>query len=261
MDVQAINKALELAELGIASYPTKDKKPLTPHGHYDATTEPKKLKQLFKHPSDINIRLNTSHLIVLDVDRHAGGKNGIEKLYKLAEQHGNFFSETYFESTPHNGLHFFFKTNAKQLRDKTDLDNGLEIIADQIVIAPSIGYEPAKHMSFKDIKEAPMWLVDMAKVHPRHSAENSAQYNGIKRYGAYLLEEMAQGATTGQRNTYLTKMIGKMLYQGTAPKVVYEFACIANQHFVNPTLSDKELNKIFKSVLQRETKRLKGVSV
>lgn len=159
------------------------------------------------------------------------------------------------------GLHFFFKTNAKQLRDKTDLDNGLEIIADQIVIAPSRGYETAKHMSYKDIKEAPMWLVDMAKVNLSHSAENSGQYNGIKRYGAYLLEEMAQGAIRGQRNTYLTKMIGKMLYQGTAPKVVYEFACIANQHFVNPTLSDKELNRIFKSVLQRETKRLEGVSV
>jgi len=261
VDVQAINKALELAELGIASYPTKDKKLLTPHGHYDATTELKKLKRLFKHSSDINIRLNTSHLIVLDVDRHTEGKNGTEALYKLAEQHGNFFSETYFESTPHNGLHFFFKTNAKQLRDKTNLGNGVEIITDQIVIAPSRGYEPAKHMSFKDIKEAPMWLVDMAKVNLSHSAENSGQYNGIKRYGAYLLEEMAQGAIRGQRNTYLTKMIGKMLYQGTAPKVVYEFACIANQHFVNPTLSDKELNRIFKSVLQRETKRLKGVSV
>jgi len=259
--MQVINKALELAKLGIASYPTKDKKPLTPHGQYDATTEPDKLKQLFKHPSNINIRLNTSHLIVLDVDRHVGGKNGIEALYKLVEQHGNFFNETYFESTPHNGLHFFFKTNAKQLRDKTNLNNGLEIITDQIVIAPSKGYEPAKHMSFKDIKEAPMWLVDMTKVNLNHSAENSAQYNSIKRYGAYLLEEMAQGATTGQRNTYLTKMIGKMLYQGTAPKVVYEFACIANQHFVNPTLSDRELNSIFKSVLQRETKRLKGMRV
>lgn len=259
MDVQAINKALELAELGIASYPTKDKKPLTPHGHYDATTELKKLKRLFKHSSDINIRLNTSHLIVLDVDRHTEGKNGTEALYKLAEQHGNFFSETYFESTPHNSLHFFFKTNTKQLRDKTNLGNGLEIITDQIVIAPSRGYEPAKHMSFKDIKKAPTWLVDMAKVYPSYSVENSAQYNGIKRYGAYLLEEMAQGATTGQRNTYLTKMIGKMLYQGTAPKVVYEFACIANQHFVNPTLSDKELNSIFRSVLKRQ--QLKGMSV
>ncbi|MBF7139091.1 bifunctional DNA primase/polymerase [Pediococcus pentosaceus] len=257
--MQAINKALELAELGIASYPTKDKKPLTPHGHYDATTELKKLKRLFKHSSDINIRLNTSHLIVLDVDRHTEGKNGTEALYKLAEQHGNFFSETYFESTPHNSLHFFFKTNTKQLRDKTNLGNGLEIITDQIVIAPSRGYEPAKHMSFKDIKKAPTWLVDMAKVYPSYSVENSAQYNGIKRYGAYLLEEMAQGATTGQRNTYLTKMIGKMLYQGTAPKVVYEFACIANQHFVNPTLSDKELNSIFRSVLKRQ--QLKGMSV
>ncbi|MCM6820599.1 bifunctional DNA primase/polymerase [Pediococcus pentosaceus] len=257
--MQAINKALELAELGIASYPTKDKKPLTPHGHYDATTELKKLKRLFKHSSDINIRLNTSHLIVLDLDRHTEGKNGTEALYKLAEQHGNFFSETYFESTPHNSLHFFFKTNTKQLRDKTNLGNGLEIITDQIVIAPSRGYEPAKHMSFKDIKKAPTWLVDMAKVYPSYSVENSAQYNGIKRYGAYLLEEMAQGATTGQRNTYLTKMIGKMLYQGTAPKVVYEFACIANQHFVNPTLSDKELNSIFRSVLKRQ--QLKGMSV
>ncbi|WP_432749516.1 bifunctional DNA primase/polymerase [Pediococcus pentosaceus] len=259
--MQTINKALELAELGVASYPTKDKKPLTPHGQYDATTETEELKRLFEHSSDINIRLNTSHLIVLDVDRHIEGKNGTEALYKLAEQHGhgNFFSETYFESTPHNGLHFFFKTNAKQLRDKTNLGNGLEIITDQIVIAPSRGYEPAKHMSFEDIKEAPMWLVDMAKVNPSHSAENSAQYNGIKRYGAYLLEEMAQGATTGQRNTYLTKMIGKMLYQGTAPKVVYEFACIANQHFVNPTLSDKELNSIFRSVLKRQ--QLKGMSV
>lgn len=46
--MQTINKALELAELGIASYPTKDKKPLTPHGHYDATAEPEELKRLFK---------------------------------------------------------------------------------------------------------------------------------------------------------------------------------------------------------------------
>ncbi|WWY81851.1 bifunctional DNA primase/polymerase [Pediococcus pentosaceus] len=259
--MQTINKALELAKLGIASYPTKNKKPLTSQGYYDATTRLEDLKQLFEHPSDINIRLDTSDLIVLYVDRHTDGKDGTEALYKLAEQHGNFFRETYFESTPHNGLHFFFKTNAKQLKAKTNLNNGLEIIADQIVIAPSTGYESAKHMSFKDIKKAPTWLVDMAKMHPIQSAENSAQYNSIKRYGAYLLEEMAQGATSGQRNTYLTKMIGKMLYQGTAPKVVYEFACIANQHFVNPALSDKELNGIFKSVLQREAKRLKGVSV
>ncbi|WP_353990022.1 bifunctional DNA primase/polymerase [Pediococcus argentinicus] len=255
---EAMNKAIELSKLGIESYPIVPGG-RTPYkgsnGQKDASMDIEQLKKIFKPNDNVNINLATSSLLVLDVDRHTKGENGLDALGELVKQQGDFYGDTYWEATPRNGVHFFFRTNGEKLNSKTDLKNGLEIITDQISISPSVNqfgkYEPSKEKTFENIQPAPQWLIDMAT-----ETFISTNVKPIKkRAGAYLLELMYNGTIKGNRNNYMTRLIGRFLGDGTDINVAYDFATVVNERYLDQPLSDKELNSIFKSIIRREKQR------
>lgn len=68
-----LRAALELAEAGWAVLPLNGKKPATPHGHHDATTDPKRIRKWWAD-RDWNIGSPVpDNLLVLDVDPRNGG--------------------------------------------------------------------------------------------------------------------------------------------------------------------------------------------
>lgn len=70
---RSLRAALELAEAGWAVLPLNGKKPITPHGHLDATTDPRAIRRMWAE-GDYNIGAPVPRsLLVLDIDPRNGG--------------------------------------------------------------------------------------------------------------------------------------------------------------------------------------------
>ncbi|ANZ70083.1 bifunctional DNA primase/polymerase [Pediococcus claussenii] len=262
MESKPFNRAKYLATtFGVKSYVTnpQTRAPYEEGYPANATNDIDKLEKMFSEHlnANVNINLKASDLLVLDVDRHEENKNGVHALSELTTKHGEL-PDTYWESTPHDGIHFFFKVPAgEELKAKVNFKNGLELINDQIIIAPSAGYKPTKDRDWTDIAVAPPWLIEMARVKRTTTiSDNVKPFR--KKALAYFIHDVVtapQGNKSG-RNSYLAKMIGKLLATGTDPQEAYDFTFnVLNQSFGGYPLQDKEVNRIFKSILKEEAKR------
>lgn len=65
------------------------------------------------------------------------------------------------------------------------------------------------------------------------------------------------GFTEGERNLQCTSISGYLLRLGIPTKVAYEIVDLVNSRSSSP-LADKEINTIFRSVYEREKRRLLG---
>lgn len=104
--------ALSYAEQGFPVFPCQpgSKKPLTPHGFKEATTDPKQIQQWWTQWLDANIGIPTgsrSGLIALDEDPRNGGDESLTAL--LA---GRKIPKTAKQWTGGGGQHFSFGTPA-----------------------------------------------------------------------------------------------------------------------------------------------------
>lgn len=103
--------ALRVAEVGVPVFPCVpwEKRPLTPQGLKNATTDPAVVEHWWRRWPDANIGLPTgaaSGFDVVDVDIHAGG-NGFRSL-ELAEDAGLLTGWAARVRTPSGGLHLYF---------------------------------------------------------------------------------------------------------------------------------------------------------
>jgi len=76
-----------------------------------------------------------------------------------------------------------------------------------------------------------------------------------KKYMGVFLNKVIEGATEGNRDVWLTSVIGTMLNQGVDAQNAYVMADVINQNFINPPLSDNQVNKIYLSILDKEMKK------
>lgn len=273
-DFSSLKQALKLADMGLQTSPLSpdSKIPLIPtsqggHGYHDSTADKAKLNKMFSNAPQANLclRLDTSHLIMVDVDLHTEQANGRETLVKLAKRGMKLPNDTYIESTPHNGIHYYFKADVpiKDIEKAFGNSSGVEIHTRHSVVYPSEidgkQYEPLDGHTLNDIKPAPQWLLDYIA-----SSDNEAQpivtaTNTGKKYTGKLFDKIVLGCDKGNRNNYFTSLAGSMLAVGTDSKNVYELLNVFNEKFTNPPLPDHELDIIFTSVLQREIKKRGGV--
>lgn len=107
-----LNECLAYAERGAYLLPAdRDKQPLTRHGFYDASTDPRTLAAWAKRYPQANTAMRTGGprcWLVVDVDRHAGGADGFATwdgfaLGDLGEP---------WTTTPQGGQHHFFTAPA-----------------------------------------------------------------------------------------------------------------------------------------------------
>ncbi|MGA3376511.1 bifunctional DNA primase/polymerase [Lactiplantibacillus pentosus] len=257
-----LDKAIELAQQGYAVYPLIEntkKPPKGVAGYKDATSDQGTIFAWFQNNPYYNLgfRLDTSHLLVVDVDIHDSAKNGKDSLMKLQRQGKTLSPDTYIEKTAGGGLHYFFKYTGDKLR-QVDVWPGIDLLSDFTVIAPSEingkPYAPLDGRTLADIKPAPRWLVDKLAGQKVNWPSERAYATRQKKYTGRLLDEMVTGTTQGNRNAWLTKIAGRMFGVGASPKTVYNMLSVINDSFVDPALPSKEVNVIFQSILKRESK-------
>lgn len=261
-EFSAFYEALDLADIGCEIYPLSANTKTPPKGHHgylEATRDKNTIWDWFKGNPDYNLglRLDTSHLLVVDIDMHDPTKNGRTSLARLFKQGFRLPSDTYIEKTAGGGLHYFFKYTGDKTR-KIGVWPGIDLIADFTVIAPSeingTPYTPLNGQTLADIKPAPSWLVDELAGKKANGASENAYTTHQKKYTGKLLDEMVAGTGQGNRNAWLTKIAGRMFGVGADPKTVYNMLSVINDSFVDPALPSKEVNVIFQSILKRESK-------
>jgi len=262
--------AMELAKREIYYYPTisNGKGGLKgSHGMKDAINDESMAKRWFWGTNNnIAINLKKSKLIVVDVDLgHSSGVDGKSSLAKVFKEYGRLPNDTLIEKTPHGGIHYFFKL-PKRVRAKNIISafyekSGIDLMTTNVLVSPSYidgnRYQLVSG-SYDDIKPIPSWLLEyISKKSNSVRGSNKVINVNYKKYTGKLLDSIVQGAGKGSRNDFITRIAGSLLAVGTDAQNVYELLLVINQHFVSPSLSTKELDGIYYSIVTRELNRLK----
>lgn len=262
-----LNEALAYAKQGFKVFPLipKQKRPIKDWSYLKATSDQEEVYNIFcsEEPYNLGINLKEAGLITLDLDRHSDNQNGVEW---LASKTSESLENDLVVSTPRNGLHIFFKLNGFEIPNKFELADGVEILTDFCTLPPSYIDMPKDNIKgsykivsggFEGIQPIPMWLVKeiQAKQGKSSITPNFNNTRRTKKYTAVLLEEIVQGVQESQRNVWLTKITGKLLVLGMEPTEAYQFITVINESFIQPPLSNKEVNSIFKSILKRENRK------
>lgn len=103
------------------------------------------------------------------------------------------------------------------------------------------------------------WLYQPKKRVNKLSFTTNYSHTGGKYTGVFL-NKVIEGTAEGNRDVWLTSVIGTMLNQGVDAQNAYVMADVINQNFINPPLSDEQVNKIYLSILDKETRK-RGVAI
>ncbi len=234
-----LRAALWYAKHGYPVFPLQagGKRPLTPRGFKNATTDPKQIVQWWTDYPDANIGIPTgeaSGIVVVDIDRDHGGEESWEKL-----RAGRKIPKTAKQETG-RGRHIAFRSPGPGRCGK--LAKGIDHKADggYIVVEPSV-HPNGKRYRWKGgvkallkLRAAPEWLLSEidARNH-RHSAHTKIQQ-------AVCLE--------GERNEALTSLAGTMRRRGMSQKAIEAGLLAENRQRCCPPLSDEEVSSIAASV-------------
>ncbi|RRK09359.1 DNA replication protein [Lactiplantibacillus garii] len=254
---EVLTTALKLAGDGIPVYPLapNSKVPLKgSSGYQDATTDIQTIAGWFEHVprANLGMRLDQAGLLVVDVDRH-GKTDGVQTMKQLNNQGKTLPSDTYIERTPNNGLHYFFRCATRlAVKRHINLYPGIDVLTDFILIAPSMinGGAYKSIEAGATIQDAPQWLMNdlLPSQRMNRTPEHASRIR--KTWAGRLLDELTTGTSEGNRNSYLTSLLGKILRTGCDGGTAYELLQYANER-LQPPLPDKEVNTIFKSIIKR----------
>ena len=85
---------------------------------------------------------------------------------------------------------------------------------------------------------------------------NSIIYTAsAKKYTATFMEEIIEGVAEGNRNNWITSIVGKLFYLGMEHEAIYRWLWLINENCIFPPLSDNEINNVFRSILTKEAKK------
>jgi len=250
--------ALRLAKQGFKLFPliaNTKKPPKGMDGYKSATSDLQAVSGWFEAEPNTNVglRLDASNLLVVDVDRHSNGSNGVESLAELKRAGYELSAETYIERTPGDGLHFFYTSGGGHPQRKVNWRPGVDVLTDFVVIAPSIidgrPYQSVGKQLLPQVCAAPKWLLDDLFKKDVNVSRGHASHTH-KTWTGRWLDDLVQGTATGNRNVFLTSLVGKIFNTGCQSETAYELLQVANDHLDTP-LPSREVNQIFKSVLKR----------
>jgi hypothetical protein len=160
--------AVDLAEHAVAVFPcAMDKRPRTPHGHREATVDPKQISVWWRQWPEALIGWSVARpLFVLDVDaRHRGH----ESLAELQAQHGPL-PKTLTSVTGGGGLHMIFRAPINvRVRQLSGFAAGLDTRVGgrgYIILPPSAHASGQQYRWLECVRpvEAPAWLLDLVCV-------------------------------------------------------------------------------------------------
>jgi hypothetical protein len=251
---QTYATAVRLATKGIHIFPclARDKRPATPHGYKDATTDLAIITQWFRQDPDLNLAIATgtiSNLFVVDVDN----ADAEMELRKLEAQLGNLPSTV--EVITARGRHLYFKTPGMPLRNSASkIAPGIDTRADGgYVLAPPSIHPSGKQYAWsvdsaKAIAAAPAWLVDKLLEVSSSTATPVEEWRHL----------FAGGVGEGQRDCTLAKISGHLLRRYVDPHVVLDLMHAWNGARCRPPLPDADVVRIVDSICAMEARRRGG---
>lgn len=221
-----------------------------------ATTDEDTIKAWFNNYPDMNVGINLkkSNLICFDIDEHKNTPLS-STLNDLKQRGYDLFKEPVrIERTQNNGIHVYFRL--KQEQDKQELTNkinfidNVDILTDKVVSYPSTNYKLVKEVNFKSLPIAPTWMINHANnrtlpLRTPHSTNEST------RTGKWL-EFIKKGALQGERNNFLTAVVGWLFYHVSDPYTVEYWSNLINASCITPPLPQREVNSIIKSIYKKE---------
>jgi uncharacterized protein DUF3987/bifunctional DNA primase/polymerase-like protein len=264
-----LTAALTLAAAGLPVFPAgPDKRPLLVGWQEKATSDLKQISRWWQdHPEALPaVFVGRAGLVVIDCDRHPGGKDGILAFKQLVDANGSALFSVPMTRTARGGVHLFFKQPKGEAlgNSRGDLPDCIDVRgAGGFVIAPGamlsdgkrwapVRCKPLLVEAFKAgaIPELPEWLAGIIRPNrklngqgvneyaPNISGANSSSCGAA--YAAAALDGAVAdlGATPiGKRNETLNTMafrLGRMVARGWIDeKAVAEAllgACEANQY-------------------------------
>lgn len=147
----------------------------------------------------------------------------------------------------------FFKLGGQHPHKRVNWRPGIDILTDFVVIAPSVidgkSYHPLSGATIAQAKPVPDWLTRDLTKSKLDVARKTAKATH-KTWTGRWLDDLVQGTSTGNRNVFLTSLVGKILNTGCQSETAYELLQYANSRLETP-LPDKEVNRIFLSILKR----------
>jgi hypothetical protein len=235
-----LNAALDYASRAIPVFPCDPdtKKPLTPNGFKNASTDPKVITGWWRHWPAAMLATPTGKIsgcVVLDVDQDKEkGKDGEASLSALLEREGPL-PETAVQVTPRGGRHFFFAHPGHKVKNSADeIGNGLDVRGDggYIILAPSSRPDGGAYRWLRDPKDVdlapiPEWLLNL--VAPSEPGKRKKR-NGRSQYADAALNaevEKVRAARVGQRNDILNTAafnLGQLVGSGLLDRAEVEMA-------------------------------------
>jgi len=175
MNSSILNAALNYARQGIPVFPCRlDKKPLTPHGFKDATTDEAQILEWWTTwpGAMIGVPMGAaSGLWALDIDcaKAEGDADGFASLQSLTGVHGDL-SATRMQQTPSGGIHFIHRYP----KDGQKIPNSTSKVAEKIdvrgdggyiIIAPSVNADGKAYAFLNESlpADAPEWLLSLVR--------------------------------------------------------------------------------------------------
>ena len=216
---QTLTAALNYARCGWPVFPIveADKKPATPHGVHDATTDASVIQPWFNNGTARNVGIATgakSGFFVLDIDPAKGGDDALDE---LESQYGTL-PNTVESLTGGGGRHLLFQYPGRKVRNGNNkLGPGIDIRGDGgFIVAPPSVHESGKRYAWEwssdpdnvDIAKAPDWLAELvcnvSERAERHISEVSAVSAVSETSEAIIEQTLPTGP--GQRNACLLSL-------------------------------------------------------
>lgn len=247
--------AMALAARGLHVFPCRprDKRPATPNGLKDATTDRDTIARWWRREPDYNIAVATgpvSGVFVIDID----GLDAEGALRKLEAEHGALPPSV--EVITARGRHIYFQWPGQPMRNSASkIAPGVDVRGDggYVLAPPSIHPSGRRYAwsvdSARAFARAPDWVLDKLVAPADGNASIRATPPGS------WVELIRGGVDEGQRNDSVARLAGHLLHRHVDPLVTLEIVAAFNDARCRPPLAAVEVSSIVDSICAREMKR------
>jgi len=245
-----LKAALAFAERGRPVFPCEQggKKPLTPNGHLDATTDPRKIHMWWNRHPDANIATPTgkrSGILAVDHDTYKEGTASLEEVEAILGP----VSKGVTIATGSGGRQYLSRyPEGSNIRNATGVLPGVDIRGEggYILTPGSATKGTYKRLDKRPLSEPPAQLV-RTLTEPQRDA---VKIRGITTAASVSVDGPA--ILEGTRDVTLTRIAGR-LHDGTrSPDDLVEELLKINAQRCDPPLPDQQVVKVARSIHGRE---------